>query len=344
MGPLAGIKVIEMAGLGPAPMCGMMLSDMGAEVYLIERKTAASAESTLHVSKRDMMRRGKKPVAIDLKSPAGIELVLAMVEQADVLIEGFRPGVMERLGLGPEVCLERNKALVYGRLTGWGQTGPLSQVAGHDPNYISLTGTLYHSGSPDQPPQAPPTLLGDASGGAALFAWGISSALIPAIRDGVGQVIDAAIVDGTAYLATFARSFYQAGHIADDRGSDWMDGAAPWNRAYRCADDGFITLCPVEARFYQILLEYLELAAHPLFADGNQWDKKRWPDQIEHLQSLFGGRSRQQWCELLEGTDACFAPVLNYGEAHQHPHNQARNTYREVDGLWHPQQIGRAHV
>ena len=155
MGPLAGIKVIEMAGLGPAPMCGMMLSDMGAEVYLIERKTAASAESTLHVSKRDMMRRGKKPVAIDLKSPAGIELVLAMVEQADVLIEGFRPGVMERLGLGPEVCLERNKALVYGRLTGWGQTGPLSQVVGHDPNYISLAGTLYHSGSPDQPPQAP---------------------------------------------------------------------------------------------------------------------------------------------------------------------------------------------
>jgi crotonobetainyl-CoA:carnitine CoA-transferase CaiB-like acyl-CoA transferase len=336
MGPLAGIKVIEMAGLGPVPLCGMMMSDMGAEVYLIERNSPASTESTLHVSKRDMMKRGKKPISLDLKDPAAIELLLGMIEKVDVLVEGFRPGVMERLGLGPDICLRHNPALVYGRLTGWGQEGPLSQVAGHDPNYISLTGVLYHSGDPDSPPQAPPTLLGDCAGGAAMMAWGISSALIPALREGRGQVVDAAIVDGISYLATFARSFYQAGHISGQRGGDWMDGAAPWNRSYRSADGGYITLCSVEARFYQVLLDKLELAQHPLFSDANQWDKARWPAQIKHLQSLFASQPREYWCDLLEGTDACFAPVLSYGEVQQHPHNRERAAYVEVDGQWHP--------
>ena len=209
MGPLAGIKVIEMAGIGPVPLCGMMLADMGAEVFVIERKTGATAESPLHVSKRDMMKRGKQTIALDLKAPESIELLLEMTKKVDVLLEGFRPGVMERLGLGPDVCLNRNPALVYGRLTGWGQEGPMSQVAGHDPNYIALTGVLYHSGDPGSSPQAPPTLLGDCAGGAAMMAWGISSALIPALREGKGQVVDAAIVDGIAYLASFARSFYQ---------------------------------------------------------------------------------------------------------------------------------------
>ena len=344
MGPLAGIKVIEMEGLGPVPLCGMMMADMGAEVYLIERESAASSESTLHVSKRDMMKRGKQAIALDLKDPAAIELLLQIVAKADVLLEGFRPGVMERLGLGPDVCLERNAALVYGRLTGWGQEGPLSQVAGHDPNYISLTGVLYHSGDSDSPPQAPPTLLGDCAGGAAMMAWGISSALIPALREGRGQVVDAAIVDGISYLATFARSFYQAGHINDQRGSQWMDGAAPWNRSYRCSDDGYITLCPVEARFYNILLEKLALTEEPLFEDKNQWDKHRWPQQIEHLQALFGSGSRQHWCDLLEGTDACFAPVLSYGEVHEHPHNKARSAYVQVDGQWQPAPAPRFSV
>ena len=344
MGPLAGIKVIEMAGLGPVPLCGMMMADMGAEVYLIERKSAASSESTLHVSKRDMMKRGKQTIALDLKDPAAIELLLQIVAKADVLLEGFRPGVMERLGLGPDICLQRNPALVYGRLTGWGQDGPLSQVAGHDPNYISLTGVLYHSGDRDSPPQAPPTLLGDCAGGAAMMAWGISSALIPALRQGKGQVVDAAIVDGISYLATFARSFYQAGHINDERGSAWMDGAAPWNRSYRCSDDGYITLCPVEARFYNILLDKLGLTEHHLFADRNQWDKSRWPLQIEHLQLVFGNLPRQHWCNLLEGTDACFAPVLSYGEVHEHPHNMARNAYVEVDGQWQPAPAPRFSV
>jgi crotonobetainyl-CoA:carnitine CoA-transferase CaiB-like acyl-CoA transferase len=341
MGPLAGIKVIEMAGIGPVPLCGMMMADMGAEVFLIERKTGASSESTLHVSKRDMMKRGKQVMALDLKDTSAIDLLLEMMGKVDVLIEGFRPGVMERLGLGPDVCLQRNPSLVYGRLTGWGQEGPLSQVAGHDPNYISLTGVLYHSGDPDSPPQAPPTLLGDCAGGAAIMAWGISSALIPAMREGRGQVVDAAIVDGTSYLANFARSFYQAGHITDQRGGEWMDGAAPWNRTYRCQDDGYITLCSVEAKFYTVLLEKLSLDEDPLFADGNQWDNDRWPQQIKHLQSLFSSRSRDHWCDLLEGSDACFAPVLTYGEVQEHRHNKARDSYKQVDGEWYPQPAPR---
>jgi len=344
MGPLAGIKVIEMAGIGPVPLCGMMMADMGAEVYLIERKTGASAESTLHVSKRDMMKRGKQTIALDLKDPAAIELLLEMMEKVDVLIEGFRPGVMERLGLGPDVCLQRNPALVYGRLTGWGQEGPLSQVAGHDPNYISLTGVLYHSGDPGSPPQAPPTLLGDCAGGAAMMAWGISSALIPAMRDGKGQVIDAAIVDGISYLATFARSFYHAGHLTEQRGAQWMDGAAPWNRSYRCSDGGYITLCSVEAQFYTVLLEKLALKDHSLFAETDQWDAAQWAEQVVYLQALFAAQDRQHWCDLLEGSDACFAPVLHYGEVQQHPHNASREAYVEVDGQWYPQPAPRFSV
>ena len=336
MGPLQGIKVIEMAGIGPVPLCGMMMSDMGAEVYLVERKSGASAEASLHVSRRDMMKRGKKVIALDLKDQDDIGLLLNLVARADVLLEGFRPGVMERLGLGPDVCHARNPALVYGRLTGWGQEGPLAQVAGHDPNYISLTGALYHSGAADRPPEAPPTLLGDCAGGTAMMAWGISSALLHAHRTGQGQVVDAAIVDGLAYLSSFARSFYQAGHISDQRGGQWMDGAAPWNRAYACGDGGYITLCPVEAKFYQVLLQKLELLEHPLFADLNQWDRERWPAQCQHLRDMFLGRSRDDWCKLLEGTDACFAPVLTYGEVHDHPHNSASEAYIEVDGQWHP--------
>jgi crotonobetainyl-CoA:carnitine CoA-transferase CaiB-like acyl-CoA transferase len=344
MGPLAGIKVIEMAGIGPVPLCGMMMADMGAEVYLVERRSGNSAESTLHVSKRDMMKRGKQIVGLDLKNSADVDSLLELVESVDVLIEGFRPGVMERLGLGPDDCLEKNPALVYGRLTGWGQYGPLAQVAGHDPNYIALTGALYHSGDPDRAPQAPPTLLGDCAGGAAMMAWGISSALVYAQRTGQGQVIDAAIVDGTAYLATFARSFYQAGQMSDRRGTAWMDGAAPWNRSYSCGDGGFITLCSVEARFYAVLLDKLQLADNPLFAGGDQWSRSDWPRQVEHLQALFATQPRQYWCDLLEGTDACFAPVVSYGEAHSHPHNRARASYVEVEGEWYPRPAPRFSV
>ena len=344
MGPLAGIRVIEMAGIGPVPLCGMMMADMGAEVFLVERRSVASSESTLHVSKRDTMKRGKKIVALDMKDPACIQVLLSMVEKADVLIEGFRPGVMERLGLGPAICLEKNPALVFARLTGWGQEGPLAQVPGHDPNYIALTGVLYHSGDADMPPQAPPTLLGDCAGGAAMMAWGISSALIPALREGRGQVIDAAIVDGIAYLATFARSFYHAEQLSDDRGASWLDGAAPWNRSYGCLGGGYITLCPVEERFYQVLLAKLNLTEHPLFISAKQFDKTCWALQVDHLKTLFGSESRQYWCDLLEGSDACFTPALSYGEAHEHPHSKARNAYIEVDGQWQPAPAPRFSV
>ncbi|MFK7731796.1 MAG: CaiB/BaiF CoA transferase family protein [Pseudomonadales bacterium] len=341
MGPLAGIKVIEMAGLGPVPLTGMMMADMGAEVFLIERRSAASAESTLHVSKRDMMRRGKTPIALDLKSDSAIELVLNLVERANVLLEGFRPGVMERLGLGPDVCMARNSALVYARLTGWGQDGPLAKHAGHDPNYIALTGTLYHSGSADQPPQAPATLLGDCAGGAAMCAWGISSALIPALMQGKGQVIDSAIVDGTAYLATFARSFYQAGHITDVRESSWMDGGAPWNRSYRCLDDKYITVCSVESKFYAQLLQRLGLDKNPLFGEASQWNKEQWLPQIQYLESLFGGESRDHWANVFDGSDACVAPVLTYNEATEHPHIRSRGSYKNIDGEWYAQPAPR---
>ncbi|MFK7733275.1 MAG: CaiB/BaiF CoA transferase family protein [Pseudomonadales bacterium] len=344
MGPLAGIKVIEMAGLGPVPLIGMMMADMGAEVFLIERRSAASAESTLHVSKRDMMRRGKTPIALDLKESSAIELVLNLVERANVIVEGFRPGVMERLGLGPDVCMARNPALVYARLTGWGQDGPNAKHAGHDPNYIALTGTLYHSGSADRPPQAPPTLLGDCAGGAAMCAWGISSALIPALQDGKGQVIDSAIVDSTSYLATFARSFYQAGHITDEREGSWMDGGAPWNRSYTCADGKYITCCPVEGKFYQQWLQLLQLEEHPLFGEGSQWSKSQWRAQIQHLEQLFAQQPRDHWAQLFDGSDACVAPVLNYQEATEHPHIRSRGSYKNVDGQWHAQPAPRFSV
>ncbi|MFK8049475.1 MAG: CaiB/BaiF CoA transferase family protein [Halioglobus sp.] len=344
MGPLAGIKVIEMAGIGPAPLCGMMMADMGAEVFLVERRSGASVEASLHVSKRDMIKRGKQLIALDLKDPADIETVLAMVAKVDVLIEGFRPGVMERLGLGPDVCLERNPALVYGRLTGWGQDGPLSQVAGHDSNYIALTGVLYHSGEPDVPPQAPATLLGDCAGGAAMMAWGISSALLPAKLNGTGQVIDAAIMEGIAYLSSFARSFYEAGQITDERGTGWLDGGAPWNHSYRCLDGGYITLCAVEGQFYDCLLTVLELNDSPCFSGSSQWDQSRWTEQSDYLFGLFASQPRQYWCDLLEGTDACFAPVLTYGEVQDHPHNQTRESYREIDGHYYPQPAPRFSV
>ena len=342
MGPLAGIKVVEFAGIGPAPMCGMMLSDMGAEVYLVDRKNA-SAESDAQGSKRDMIKRGKIPVNVDLKNLAAVELVLTMIEKADVVIESFRPGVMERLGLGPEVCLQRNKALVYCRLSGWGQTGPMSQVAGHDPNYVSLSGALYHSGSADRPPQAVPGLLGDAAGGTAIMAWGLTCALLHAEKTGIGQVIDAAMTEGLNYLTSSVRTLYQAGQLTDDRGSQWTDGAAPWFQTYRCSDEGFISINAVEGKFYKLLLSKLELDDDPDFAT-DQWDANNWAVQKQRLTTLFLTRTRDGWCDLLEGTDACFTPVLTYGEAHSHPQHQAREAFKEVDGEWHPTPAPRFSV
>ena len=337
-GPLTGIKVVEIAGIGPAPCAGMMLADMGAEVILVERKTAnANAPAVTaegDVSKFSFFNRGKKSIAVNLKDAEGVELVLKEVEEADVLIEGFRPGVMERLGLAPEVCLQRNPKLVFGRMTGWGQTGPLAQAAGHDPNYIGVSGALWYGGGKDKAPTAPLTLVGDLGGGTMILAWGILCGVINAQKTGEGQVIDAAITDGSAYISSLLWLMHNTGQIKDQLGTGWADGAAPWSDTYACADGKFVNICSLEPQFYQEFLQRLDLVDNPTFA--NQWDKSLWPQGKAELKELFGSKTRDQWCELLEGTDICFGPVLNFSEAPKHPHNIARKTFLNIDGVMQP--------
>lgn len=338
-GPLAGVKVIEMEGIGPGPCAGMMLADMGAEVIVVGRKVANANAAGINPeddgSRHMFINRGKQSIAVDLKVPASVELVLSLIETADVLIEGFRPGVMERLGLGPDVCAARNPKLVYGRMTGWGQTGPLAQAAGHDPNYIGISGAMWYGGSYDRKPTAPLTLVGDVGGGTMMLVWGIMCALFDAQRSGRGQVVDAAITDGSAYISSLLWLMRNTGQVSDERlGSGWADGAAPWSDTYVTADDKFINVCALEPKFYQELLQRLELAENPLFA--NQWDMAKWPEAKQTLAEVFAGKTRQQWCELLEGTDACFAPVLSFAEAASHPHNVARNTFVTRDGVTQP--------
>ena len=336
-GPLAGIKVVEIAGIGPAPCSGMMLADMGAEVILVERKTAGQNTVAAAMGKNSdqtFFHRGKQSITVDLKAPSGVALVLQLIEQADVLIEGFRPGVMERLGLGPDVCLERNPALIYGRMTGWGQTGPLAQAAGHEPNYVALAGGLWYGGRQNQPPTAPLTLVGDLGGGAVILAWGILCAVIERHKSGKGQVIDAAITDGTIYISSLLWMLRNTGQLQDEREQGWADGASPWNDTYACSDGQFITICSLEPQFYQLLLEKLELTADPLF--NNQWDKNQWPAAKEKIRDVFLSQSQSHWCELMEGTDVCFAPVLSFADAPLHPHNQSRDVFLEINGVTQP--------
>ncbi len=350
-GPLSGVKVIEIAGIGPAPCTGMMLADMGAEVILIERKSAGSnavAIEQKHVQQL-FYNRGKQSIVVDLKQPEGVELVLELINNADVLIEGFRPGVMERLGLGPDICLNRNEKLIYGRMTGWGQTGPLSQAAGHDQNYAALSGALWYGGRKNEAPKAPMTLVGDLGGGTMMLAWGVLCAYINVQNTGKGQVVDTAITDGSAYLSSLLMVLRNTGQLQDDLETGWADGAAPWSDTYQCADGKYITLCSLEPQFYQLFLEKLELMDDPLFQ--NQWDTKNWPQAKQKVSEIFLQKSQVYWCELLEGTDVCFAPVLNFSEAVNHPHNQARNVFVEQQGVLQPapapklsasvQQVGR---
>ncbi|MYM61846.1 CaiB/BaiF CoA-transferase family protein [Pseudomaricurvus sp. HS19] len=337
-GPLAGIKVVEMAGIGPAPCAGMMLADMGAEVILIDRKVANANAANLGTGddpNQSFFNRGKKSLAVNLKSAEGIEAVLKLIDSADVLLEGFRPGVMERLGLGPEVCHARNPKLVYGRMTGWGQTGPLAHAAGHDPNYIGVSGALYYGGRENHPPTAPLTLVGDLGGGTMVLAWGVICAVLDAQRNGKGQVVDAAITDGSAYISSLLMLMRNTGQIRDDKlQTGWADGAAPWNDTYQCADGNYITVCPLEPGFYKLFLDKLGLADNPAFAD--QWDAASWPEGRRILTELFAGKTREQWCEELEGTDVCFGPVLSFAEAAEHPHNKARGTFLEINGVPQP--------
>ena len=328
MGPLNGIKVLEIASIGPGPFCAMMLSDMGAEVIRIDRKEMAGSGDT-----RLSLNRGRKSLALDLKKPEAVETVLKMAECADMLVEGFRPGVMERLGLSPEACLARNPKLIFGRMTGWGQTGPLSQAAGHDINYISLAGALHAMGYDDRAPTPPLNLVGDFGGGAMYLLAGLLAAYIEAQKSGQGQVVDAAMTDGTASLLTAFFGLRAMGRWTDRRTSNYLDGGAHYYGSYTCSDGKFISIGSIEPKFYALLLEKLGIEDEEFQGQNNL---ASWPSLRDKLQSIFATRTRDEWCELLENTDVCFAPVLGMHEAPDHPHNAARQTFVEVAGVTQP--------
>ncbi|MDP6567012.1 MAG: CaiB/BaiF CoA-transferase family protein [Alphaproteobacteria bacterium] len=324
MGPLAGVRIVEFAGIGPGPFCGMMLSDMGAEVIRVDRPGTPSD------APKDALSRGRKSLALNLKHPGAVDVALRLLASADGLIEGFRPGVMERLGLGPEVCLGRNPRLVYGRMTGWGQDGPLAGAAGHDTNYIALAGVLHTIGPKGRPPVMPLNLIGDFGGGGLLLAFGMACALFEARASGRGQVVDAAMVDGAATLASVIFARHSQGAYVDERESNILDGGSHFARAYETKDGRHISIVSLEPQFYDLLLEKLGLDKDR-FAE--QMSRERWPEYTEELEAIFKSKSRDEWCEILEGTDVCFAPVLSLAEAPRHPHNLARRTFVEHDGF-----------
>jgi alpha-methylacyl-CoA racemase len=333
VGPLAGVKVLELAGIGPGPFCAMMLADMGADVLRIDRAQNAVGGDPASPP-ADVLNRGRRSVALDLKNPDGIETLLALVEQADALIEGFRPGVCERLGIGPDVCLERNPRLVFGRMTGWGQDGPYAQMAGHDINYIALAGALEPIGRSGERPLPPLNLVGDFGGGGMLLAFGVVCALLDAQRSGQGQVVDAAMVDGAAVLMTMFHAFRAMGIWNDERGTNLLDTGAYYYEVYETADEKYVSIGSLEPQFYQALIEALGLTDDPSLP--RQHDRSAWPATKERFAEIFKAKTRDEWCELLEGTDACFAPVLSMAEAPEHPHNQARGTFVERNGVVQP--------
>jgi alpha-methylacyl-CoA racemase len=329
MGPLNGYTVIELAGIGPAPMGGMILADMGAEVIRIERPNAFSPSKM-----KDVSFRGKKSVALNLKDPAGVETLLRMVENADVIIDPFRPGVCEKLGIGPDVCLARNPKLVFARMTGWGQEGPLANAAGHDINYISITGALFACGRSGEKPVPPLNIVGDMGGGGMLLVSGVLAALLETQNSGQGQVIDAAMVDGAAQLMWMFHGMQAAG-LWDEtrREANMLDGAAHFYDVYECADGEYISIGSIEPQFYALLMEKAELDPEQ-FSD--QLNKAEWPEMSERLGAVFKTRSQAEWCEIMQGSDVCFAPVLNFMKAPQHPANVARDVYITVDDTVQP--------
>jgi alpha-methylacyl-CoA racemase len=325
-GPLSGLKVLEFAGIGPGPFCGMLLSDLGADVIRIDRKGPGRASPT------DITARGRKSVAMDLKSSAAVEACLKLMETADAVFEGFRPGVMERLGLGPEVALARNPALVFGRMTGWGQTGPYAQAAGHDMNYIAISGALGAIGTAEKP--IPPlNLVGDFGGGALYLAFGLLAGVIHARATGQGQVIDCAMSDGAASLMAMFYGFKAAGAWSGTRRTNLLDGGAHFYDTYRCADGEWIALGSIEPQFYALLLEKTGIS-DPAFKA--QMDRAQWPALREKLAAVIAEKTRDEWCDIMAGTDVCFGPVLSLDEAPRHPHNLARGTFVEVAGVTQP--------
>jgi alpha-methylacyl-CoA racemase len=336
-GPLSGVRVIEIAGAGPAPFCAMMLSDLGADVVRIDRIPDLEVDTTTGPGMASfadgVLGRGRRSVAIDLKSAEGVAVVLDLVADSDALLEGFRPGVMERLGIGPEECFRRNPRLVFGRITGWGQDGPYAQAAGHDLNYIALAGALAPIGRKGERPVPPLNLIGDFGGGGMLLSVGVIAALLESARSGRGQVVDAAMVDGSAYLMTMMYELLGRGSWVQDREANPNDGGAHFYDVYETADGEHVSIAAMEPRFYAELLDRLGLPAEDLPA---QWDPRNWPELSERLAAVFRTRTRAQWCELLEGTNACFAPVLRMSEAIHHPHNVYRGTFTTVAGVPQP--------
>ena len=328
MGPLKGIKVVEMAAIGPVPFCAMMLSDMGAEVIRIDRLNQKGSGHRANV-----LFRGRKSIAVDLKDKQGINVALELIGKSDVILEGFRPGVMERLGLGPDICLGQNPKLVYGRMTGWGQNGKLSQAAGHDINYISVAGALGAMGYPDRPPTPPLNLVGDFGGGAMYLLSGVLAALLERHSSEKGQVIDAAMTDGTASLLSGFYGMMAMGMWTTERYKNRLDGGAFYYGSYECKDGKHISIGSLEPQFYALLLEKCEVSDES-FQD--QLDQETWPQKRENMECIFKTKTRDQWCEILEGSDVCFAPVLNLEEAPYHPHNKERNTFVEFEGVTQP--------
>lgn len=326
MGPLTGFRVIELAGIGPGPFCGMMLSDMGAEVTRVDRIVSNPRQP------RDVMQRNRRSIAVDLKKPEGADVVLKLCEKADAIFEGFRPGVTERLGVGPEDCFTRNEAIVYGRMTGWGQEGPLAHAAGHDINYIGLAGALHAIGEPGGKPVPPLNLIGDFGGGGMLLAFGLVCAMLEAQKSGKGQVVDAAMVDGAASLMSAFFGMKDYG-FAPERGSNMLDGGAHFYGTYETSDGEYICVGSIEPQFYELLVEHSGVNAADF---GAQMDRDGWVAKREVLTAIFKSKSRDEWCSIMEGTDICFAPVLSIWEAPDHPHNRARQSFVEVDGVTQP--------
>ena len=338
MGPLSGLKIIEVAGIGPGPFTAMMLADMGADVIRVDRANQAMGGDPA-APPADILNRGRRSIALDLKSPEGLAVMLDLVEHADALIEGFRPGVTERLGFGPDVCLERNPRLVYSRMTGWGQDGPYAHTAGHDINYIALAGVLAHLGREGEKPTPPINLVGDFGGGGMLQAFGVVCALLEAQRSGTGQVVDAAMVDGSAILMTMMWAFSAMGIWSEERGTNMLDTGTHYYDTYETADHKYVSIGSIEPQFYAQLLELTSLEAH-LAAKGrdlpHQMDKSHWHDLKDELAEIFATKTRDEWCEVMEGTDVCFAPVLTMSEATEHPHNVERGTFVEHAGITQP--------
>ncbi|MCB1689985.1 MAG: CoA transferase [Halioglobus sp.] len=332
MGPLQGLTIIEITGIGPGPFAAMLLADMGADVIRVERP-GGSMFTAAHNPKLDFLNRNKRCISIDLKNAAGVDTVLTLLEKADALLEGNRPGVMERLGLGPDICLDRNPALVYGRMTGWGQDGPMARSAGHDINYVALSGALHPIGRAGEKPAIPLNLVGDFGGGGLMLAYGMVCALLEAKNSGQGQVVDAAMIDGAATLMASTFAANQAGFWSDERGTNLLDSGAHFYEVYETADGKYISLGSIEPQFYAALLEKLGDDAQHF---ENQFDMENWPAMKERMTAIIKRKTRDEWDDMFEGVDACYAPVLSMSEVRHHPHHRARGTFVDDGEVWQP--------